>query len=232
MRFIQFLLLSVVTLYGCGTGSKMQEHSNYNSEKISYLALGDSYTIGESVAATQLWPVQLVSKLKEEGVGVKPPRIIARTGWRTDELLGAMNAQLSSEKYDLISVLIGVNNQYQGKNIRIFKNELKEILNKAILHSKTGKENVFLVSIPDYGVTPFGLNSGKEGISQEIIQYNLASKEIAEEMDIAFYNITDISLEAETNTDLVAKDGLHPSGEMYRRWVERISPKVMELIKE
>jgi len=232
MRCIQFLLLSVVTLYGCGTGSKMQEHSNYNSEKISYLALGDSYTIGESVAATQLWPVQLVSKLKEEGVGVKPPRIIARTGWRTDELLGAMNAQLSSEKYDLISVLIGVNNQYQGKNIRIFKNELKEILNKAILHSKTGKENVFLVSIPDYGVTPFGLNSGKEGISQEIIQYNLASKEIAEEMDIAFYNITDISLEAETNTDLVAKDGLHPSGEMYRRWVVRILPKVKELLAE
>jgi lysophospholipase L1-like esterase len=236
MRFFQLLLLFVFTFYGCGTNSEMPEvsgnHSAVSSGGITYLALGDSYTIGESVTENERWPMQLTSRLNEAGFNVQSPKIIAQTGWRTDDLLNAMNSQLSSEKYDLVSVLIGVNNQYQRKSITVFEEELKVILEKAISYSKSGKENVFMVSIPDYGVTPFGLNSGRENISQEIIEYNLICKQVAEEMDIPFYNITDISLEAETNTDLVAGDGLHPSGEMYRRWVVRILPKVKELLVE
>lgn len=203
-----------------------------NATKMTYLALGDSYTIGERVKEKDRWPVQLTRELNQAGFSFASPKIIAKTGWRSDELLKAMNSQLGDEKYDLVSILIGVNNQYQGENIGTFKSELKTIVEDAIGYSKTGKSHVFMVSIPDYGVTPFGKDSGKKNISREVARYNAICKQMAEDYGIPFYNITDISLKAETNPAMVAEDGLHPSGEMYRQWVEKIVPKVVQQLKK
>ena len=226
-KFLYVFLSLSLCLSACKT-SKIDREKN--GQEKSYLALGDSYTIGESVPENKRWPIQLTSALNEAGFAFSSPKIIAKTGWRTDDLLAAMNKELDSEKYDLVSVLIGVNNQYQGKPTEIYRKEFRQILNDALGFSKTGKNGVFVVSIPDYGVTPFGKESGKKNISQQIIQYNAIAKKICQEKKIPFYNITPISLKAETNQALVAKDGLHPSGEMYQRWVEEIFPKVKKRI--
>ncbi|WP_121667215.1 SGNH/GDSL hydrolase family protein [Mesonia aquimarina] len=226
-KFLYLFLGLLLCLSSCKT-SKIGEQNS--AQEKNYLALGDSYTIGESVPENRRWPVQLTSALNEAGFAISSPKIIAKTGWRTDDLLAAMNEELDSEKYDLVSVLIGVNNQYQGKPIEIYRKEFRQILDDAIGFSKTGENGVFVVSIPDYGVTPFGQESGKKNISQEIIQYNSIAKNICQEKGIPFYNITPISLEAESNQDLVAQDGLHPSGEMYKRWVEIILPEVKKMM--
>ncbi|MDR6301188.1 SGNH/GDSL hydrolase family protein [Mesonia maritima] len=221
------LAFAIIFFSSCGSISEISE----NKKSLSYLALGDSYTIGERVAEEKRWPIQLAEALREDGFSIQSPKIIAKTGWRTDELLSAMNKELSNEKYDLVSVLIGVNNQYQGKSIETYQEELERILEEAITHSKFGKEGVFVLSIPDYGVTPFGLKSDKQNISKEVAEFNKVCKATCRDFGIPFYNITDISLEAETDSTLVADDGLHPSGEMYKRWVTKILPQVKALIK-
>lgn len=194
------------------------------STSLSYLALGDSYTIGESVKDSERWPVQLASALTKKGVNVSAPRIIATTGWRTDNLKEAIiNAELK-DKYDLVSLLIGVNNQYQGKPTSQYADEFEELVKMAIRLAKGKASNVFVVSIPDYGYTPFGI-SKKEAISKQIDEFNAINKRIAEQHKVAYYNITDISRKGLTDPSLVAEDGLHPSGEMYTRWVERILQK-------
>jgi len=226
LKFILSISL-LILLTACNATKDVKDPK----DQLSYLALGDSYTIGESVSEDGRWPVQLVKDLNKSGFSFQLPKIIAKTGWRTDDLLQAMKAEPADGQYDLVSVLIGVNNQYQGKEIKIYQQELKTILEQAILYSKQGKDAVFMVSIPDYGVTPFGLNSGKENIGEELKEYDQIAEEVAASLGVPFYNITDISLEAETNTDLVANDGLHPSEEMYRRWVIRILPNVKALLK-
>jgi len=220
------IIISVLSLFGC----KVSQQKPASKDKLNYLALGDSYTIGESVEEDGRWPVQLVKELNEDNFSFNPPKIIAQTGWRTDDLLQAMKNEPAKGQYDLVSVLIGVNNQYQNKELEQYKNELKKILENAILYAKSGNENVFMLSIPNYGVTPFGLTSGKENIGEELKEYDKIAQEICASLKIPFYNITDISLEAETNKTLVANDGLHPSEEMYRRWVVRILPQVKALL--
>ncbi len=187
----------------------------------SYLALGDSYTIGEGVIATESWPYQLVKKLNSMGIAFQQPKVIARTGWRTDNLSAAIQAEDLSEKYDLVSLLIGVNNQFQGKSIDQFKKDMRSLLNTAVNLSVAGKSRVFVLSIPDYGSTPFG-KLERESIGKEIDQWNLACKEICDEFEIPFFDITTISKRAATDTDLTTKDKLHPSAKMYSLWVDEI----------
>ena len=234
MRYLSALCLFLFLFSSCGSTSEMSENGvanpSQNSSTISYLALGDSYTIGESVAESERWPVQLADKFRNDGFSVENPKIIARTGWRTDQLLEAMNEELDTKKYDLVSVLIGVNNQYQSRDIEQFQEELKVILQKAIAQSKTGKDDVFVVSIPDYSVTPFAENSDTEEISNEIAMFNEICQNTSANFEVKYFYITDISEEAEFNSNLIAEDGLHPSGEMYRRWVEKIYPEVKELL--
>lgn len=181
-----------------------------------FLALGDSYTIGESVAESERWPNQLAAKLK-----LKEPRIIATTGWRTDQLKAAIEAANLKPEYDLVSLLIGVNNQYQGKPIEIYEREFEELLQTSIKLAKGKKKNVFVVSIPDYGYTPFG-KAKQETISLELDQYNAINKRIAAKYGVRYFNITAISRKGFEDTELVAADGLHPSGKMYAQWVEVI----------
>jgi lysophospholipase L1-like esterase len=189
---------------------------------LSFLALGDSYTIGESVAEEERWPNQLADALSKKGKKVSKPTIIATTGWRTDNLKEAiLKANLKNE-YDLVSLLIGVNNQYQGKPAEQYAIEFEELLKMAISLAKGKRKNVFVVSIPDYGFTPFGLPK-KEKISKQIDVFNNINKSISEKYKVAYYNITDISRQGIANPSLVAADGLHPSGKMYSLWVERIA---------
>jgi lysophospholipase L1-like esterase len=189
---------------------------------IKYLALGDSYTIGESVTESERWPNQLVDSLAKKGIQLGKPTIIATTGWRTDDLRNAMTKAYLKNEYELVSLLIGVNNQYQGKSSSIYASEFEELLKWAVRLAGGKKHRVFVVSIPDYGFTPFG-KPKQEVISKAIDEFNEINAQIAYKYGIRYFNITDISRDGLSDPTLVAADGLHPSGKMYAYWVELIS---------
>ncbi|MDN4165188.1 SGNH/GDSL hydrolase family protein [Cytophagales bacterium LB-30] len=195
----------------------------------TYLALGDSYTIGEAVDENLRWPNQLVDALNKEGYAWEAPRIIARTGWTTNELQAAIKDAELKESYDWVSLLIGVNNQYRGYPMAQYEQELQALIATALNFANGDAERVFMVSIPDYGVTPFAANSDTDKIARELDAYNAYAKALCESKGILFVNITDISREAKEDASLVASDELHPSGAMYTRWVqERILPALKE----
>lgn len=190
-------------------------------DNVKFLALGDSYTIGESVTATERWPVQLMDSLSARGLDYVDSRIIATTGWRTDNLAKAIrNAKIKTE-YTLVSLLIGVNNFYQGKSAESYKPEFEALLETAIKLAGGIKSRVFVLSIPDYGHTPFG-KKDQATISKGIDAFNEINEAIARKLNVKYYNITDITRRGLAEPDLVAFDGLHPSGKMYAAWIERI----------
>ncbi len=231
MKKIYFLLLSLF-LFSCSSTLDVRDNQEPDDPNFSYLALGDSYTIGESVLETDRWPVQLVEQLRVRGYKMAAPKIIAKTGWTTEDLLREIENELNIQRdFDLVSILIGVNNQYQGKRISEYEEDLRTIFNKAVNHSKTLEKGVFAVSIPDYGYTPFG-SANQEEISAEIDRFNEVFKRIADEFNVPFYNITPISREAGNNPDLIASDGLHPSELMYKRWVDQFINQVAEKLPQ
>ncbi|WP_445666204.1 SGNH/GDSL hydrolase family protein [Fodinibius sp. AD559] len=197
------------------------------SSPISFLALGDSYTIGESVDQDQRWPVLLADSLRSRGLAVNKPNIIAKTGWTTSDLQEAIGKESPHSNYDLVSLLIGVNNQYQGLDFNQFEREFEELLHQTISFADGNPRNVFVVSIPNYGVTPFGQDKNPDQITEEINRYNSTAKEIAQKHDITFINITPISEDALNNPDLTANDRLHPSGKMYQQWVSKMLPSIL-----
>lgn len=192
-----------------------------NTAKVRFLALGDSYTIGESVPEEERWPELLASALREQGVNIEKPKIIATTGWRTDQLKAAILSSGTSDDYDLVSLLIGVNNQYQKRTVESYEPEFTELLEMAIRKAGGKKERVFVISIPDYGYTPFGQSRLKE-ISDDLDEFNEVNKEVSIANGIAYFNITEISRDGLKDPELVAADRLHPSGKMYRLWVKEI----------
>lgn len=189
---------------------------------MKYLALGDSYTTGESVTEAERWPNQLTDSLTKRGWQIEKPTIIATTGWRTDNLKNAINIANLKPEYDLVSLLIGVNNQYQGKSSKEYELEFEELLKIAIHLAKGKKNNVFVVSIPDYGYTPFG-KPKQEKISLAIDEFNEINARITYKYQIQYFDITEISRDGLKDAALVAADGLHPSGKMYSYWVELIA---------
>ena len=205
----------------CGV-STSKEEVVIEKKPISYLALGDSYTIGERVVESGRWPVQLRDSLIARGNTFSAIKIIATTGWRTDDLSKAMDEAGLSNDYNLVSLLIGVNNQYQGKSVEDYKPEYEVLLDRAISLAGGMKENVFVVSIPDYAFTPFGQTADSEKISNELEIYNAACKAITVAKGVQHIDITGISKEGITDPSLVAKDGLHPSAKQYTYWVEKI----------
>lgn len=190
-----------------------------------YLALGDSYTIGESVSVSERWPNQLSGLLSKKGFQFDKPVIIATTGWRTDNLANAIAIAKLKEEYDLVSLLIGVNNQYQGRSVNEYAIEFEKLLLTAILLVKGLKKSVFVVSIPDYGFTPYGL-SNKEKISLAIDQFNDVAKKICVKHGVLYVDITTISREGLNDNSLVASDHLHPSGKMYSLWAKKIAGEI------
>ena len=190
---------------------------------LRFLALGDSYTIGQSVPSNERWPSQLVDSFAIRGVSIDTMRIIATTGWRTDNLLNAItNQHLEQQHYNLVSLLMGVNNQYQTKPIQQYLVEFPQLLDSAIRYAGGDTSHVFIVSIPDYAATPFGQQSNPSQISNEIDQYNLINKNFADAYHIKYYDITAISRMGLFHPYLVANDGLHPSGIQYSEWVKLI----------
>ena len=190
-------------------------------EEVKLLALGDSYTIGESVALSSRWPMQLVDSLQKRGIDCLQPRIIATTGWRTDNLKQAISRTKFKEEYNLVSLLIGVNNYFQGKTVESYAPEFEDLLKTAIQLAGGDKSSVFVLSIPDYGYTPFG-KENQQKITEGIDAYNAVNKSISDKYGVRYYNITDISRRGLEEADLVASDGLHPSEKMYSEWVKVI----------
>jgi lysophospholipase L1-like esterase len=190
-------------------------------EKVKFLALGDSYTIGESVPVSERWPEQLIDSLRKRGLDCVDPKIIATTGWRTDDLRNAIDKENLKPEFNLVSLLIGVNNYYQGKSLEKYGQEFEELLKTAIHLAGDIKSHVFVVSIPDYGYTPFG-QANQPAISHGIDSFNALNESIAKKIGVKYFHITDISRRGLKEPNLVAGDGLHPSGTMYSEWVNRI----------
>jgi lysophospholipase L1-like esterase len=193
-----------------------------------YLALGDSYTIGESVLESERWPNQLAQELEGTSLGVDTVTIIAKTGWTTAELIEGIKISKNTNQYDLVSLLIGVNNQYRGQSIERFEKELVALIQTAIEYSKTGSKAVFLVSIPDWGVTPFAKDRNRTQIAKEIDAFNAVISKQAKNFKLPFIDITPISKGASSDLSLLAEDQLHPSGKMYNLWVQKIKSELLK----
>jgi len=196
------------------------------------LSLGDSYTIGESVLEKERWPNQLRELLEREGFRCNPPEIIAKTGWTTDELLAALQQRTQKNSYDIVTLLIGVNNQYRGRDVESYRQELRKLIEFAIAKAAGNPKRVILLSIPDWGVTPFAKDRNRAKIAVEIDAYNRVKKEEAERAKVHFIDITDITRDIEgPKQNLLAEDGLHPSGHMYRQWVQKTLPIAKDILK-
>ena len=203
---------------------------NYVGKNTSkFLALGDSYTIGQSVEINERWPVQFLKELKTSTSAIDTLQIIAQTGWRVDQLNEAMNNSDLEAPYGLVSLLIGVNNQYQGQKANSFKPEFIEILERSLKLVDNRKERLFVVSIPDWGASPYGETLNRTQISKEIDEFNSVLKEESEKRGIRYFNITTISRRALTDNSLIASDRLHPSGKMYKLWVDKIIPVISKI---
>lgn len=191
---------------------------------LRFLALGDSYTIGEGVTEPERWPNQLASMLRARAVDIADPLIIARTAWTTDELSDAIDGEKPTGPYDLVTLLVGVNDQYRSRPVRAFAAEFVMLLRRAKGLAGKVPSRTIAISIPDWGTTPFAEGRDRPRISAEVDEYNARACELASGAGANWVDITVISRAMQTNPELVAPDGLHPSGELYRRWAEAIIP--------
>jgi len=197
----------------------------------TYLALGDSYTIGEQVPLHENFPFQTIALLKNDGLQVADPVIIATTGWTTDELAAAIRERNLQETFSFVTLLIGVNNQYRGRDLENYKQEYTQLLDQAIRFANGHTQNVFVLSTPDWGVTPFAEGKDRQKIGEEIDAYNAAEKEITEAHKCHYIYITDSTRKNGTTKEFLAEDGLHPSGKEYRVWAEGLAAEVVKVLK-
>lgn len=204
---------------------------NLITSKYRYLSLGDSYTIGESVAPEERWSIILSDMLRKNGIDMSDPEIIARTGWTTAELMDGIKSRNPQGAYNLVSLLIGVNNQYRGQSLERYRNELHELLKQAIGFAGGNNDRVFMLSTPDWGVTPFAKGSNQAKIENEIDAFNQVAQEECKKLEIAFVDITPLSRTAKNDISQIANDGLHFSGKMYRQWAEKTLPTVQRLLR-
>jgi lysophospholipase L1-like esterase len=198
------------------------------SEKMPFytiLCLGDSYTIGESVLPAENFPNQTVQLLRKSNYDFEDAAVVAKTGWTTDELQQAIKAHSFKSRYNFVTLLIGVNNQYRGRSVENYKPEFESLLKQAIELANKKPEHVIVLSIPDWGVTPFAKNSNRniQQIAKEIDEYNEANEKISKKYRVQYINITPGTREALNDISLIAADGLHPSSKEYARWAEKIS---------
>jgi len=210
----------------------MHSHTTALTTELRYLALGDSYTIGEAVDEAGRWPMQLARLLRMEGVLVGDPRIIATTGWTTDELDAAITAAEPLGQHDFVTLLIGVNNQYRGRDVEEYRTQFAALLWRAIGFAGGRPDRVLVLSIPDWGVTPFGAQSGRdiEQIARELDAYNTAARTVCAQRDVAFVDITPVSRARGSEATMVAEDGLHPSAAMYTEWTRLAFPVAHHLL--
>ncbi len=198
--------------------------------EIRILALGDSYTIGEGVTEADRWPNRLAAMLRARGSNVHTPTIIARTGWTTDELSTAIDRARPDSNYDLVTLLIGVNNQYRDRSDEEYRAEFRALLARAITFARGKPSHVIVVSIPDWGVTPFANGRDRSSITRAIDRFNAVNREEAARAGVGYADITPISRRAAGDPSLIAGDGLHPSARMYTMWVDVLLAAVRQAL--
>ncbi|HEX2079357.1 MAG TPA: SGNH/GDSL hydrolase family protein [Longimicrobium sp.] len=196
-----------------------------------FLALGDSYTIGEGVEEGERWPVQLARLLRERGIDVADPQIIARTGWTTDELSTAIDDADPRGPYTLVSLLIGVNNQYRGRSAEEYRGEFVELLRRAVGFAGGEASRVIVLSVPDWGVTPFAEGRDRARIAAEIDVYNAINREEAERAGAHWVDVAPQSRAAGADPAYLVSDGLHPSGRAYAEWARLALPAALEALQ-
>ena len=210
-------------------------HSSYSqtmSDKTySYLALGDSYTIGESVPGNQNFPSQVIGLVRQQGYSFSDAMIVAKTGWTTYELEEGISKAELNTSYDFVSLLIGVNNQYRGKSLEEYANEFDELLKKAIGFAGNKANHVIVLSIPDWGVTPYAAERNRQKIASEIDAFNQVNKAIADRYKVNYVDITPETREAATDLSLLTEDELHPSGKDYKRWAQKLVAIIQQQLK-
>lgn len=230
------IFLSILCFVSCSNKENIENFQEGTIIPVNYkiLSLGDSYTIGQSVCETCRFPVQLKDSLTKNIPNSDiTSAILAQTGWTTSNLISAINNRTFVDTFDLVTLLIGVNNQYQNKPFSLYETEFPDLVNTAISLANNNQDKVIIISIPDYAYTPFGqFSSNLERISQEIDAYNNFAKTYCFNKGITFINITDITREGLDNPELVASDNLHPSEIAYTRFVERILPVALERIQQ
>jgi lysophospholipase L1-like esterase len=196
-----------------------------------YLALGDSYTIGESVDPSERWPMQLTVRLRQRGFSIDDPLFIATTGWTTGDLSRAMEQTRPAGPFDLVTLLIGVNNQYRGRSDEEYRWQFRAVLRQAVAYAGLDPSRVIVLSIPDWSVMPFAAGSDRERIAAEIDRFNVINRAETERSGARYVDITPISRRAITDPSLIATDRLHPSSKMYAAWVDVIEPVAHEVLK-
>lgn len=217
---MKYLYLSLVCVFVSCASQELKQDA-VELQEISFLALGDSYTIGEGVEKTERWPNQFVSIAKEKGVLFSEPDVVAKTGWKTYDLLSAIQKKKTTKKYDFITLLIGVNNQYNALPLEIFKEGLDSILFE-INNFKKANATVLIISIPDWGVTPYAKSFEPNKISQEIDVYNALLESFAKDNGFPFVDVTTISRRTSEEGEFLTSDSLHPSSKMYEAWAKKI----------
>jgi len=229
---ITFCSFHVILIFSCAKNETYPlPMTNQQNTAKAFLALGDSYTIGQNVPSNDNFPNQTVQLLKSSGYDFKPAEIVATTGWTTDELQNNINNRSFTPSYDIVTLLIGVNNQYRGRPVDTYKPEFENLLKQAIQFAGGKANHVFVLSIPDWGVTPFASGRDRDQIAREIDEYNAANKNISEIYKVNYNDITPWTREAANDLSLVASDGLHPSAKEYKRWSEKLADKIKVLVQ-
>jgi lysophospholipase L1-like esterase len=218
---ITFCSFPVILIFSCAK-NKYPFQMTESKKTYSYLALGDSYTIGQSVLSSENFPNQTVQLLNQQNCNFKSPEILATTGWTTDELQTNINSHVFTSPYDFVSLLIGVNNQYRGRSVENYKPEFESLLKQSIQFAGGNANRVIVLSIPDWGVTPFADGRDRAQIAREIDDYNAANRYLSEIYKVHYVDITPGSREAATDPTLIASDGLHPSAKEYARWAQKV----------
>lgn len=231
---MHLILISLISIFSCNIDSIIEEMEDpIEAKTLKYLAIGDSYTIGESVGKNERFPAQLFNTNFEVAVNKGAYKIIATTGWTTRNLLDAMDEEnLQPGTYNFITLLIGVNNQYQKKPFSQYQTELNELMDRAITLLNGKAKNLIVVSIPDYSVTPFASSGNTSKIAEEIKRYNDFKEEMTKSKGAKYVYITDLTQNAKYDPSLLADDKLHPSGQSYEQWVERILPELNVILKQ
>ncbi len=224
------LLAAMLAILPSCSSKSLRGEPMRQTSGIRFLALGDSYTIGESISPSGRWTVQLAAILRDQGIPIEDPTIIAKTGWTTDELAAAIDAAQPAGPFDLVTLLIGVNNQYRGRALEEYRDQLRDLIERSIGFAGGNARRVVVLSIPDWGVTPFAEGRDREKIAREIDAFNAVKREEAERAGAHFVDITPYSRKAAGDPGLTALDGLHPSGRMYTEWARLARPSAQSAL--